>query len=86
MDQVNKSALKKICSVHLHVSVFRGNKNSKLYASSKPSPLEACFEVFGRFLEGLEGFVLGCEACARLEARGLRMQKLGDFWSAGEAT
>ena len=29
MDQVNKSALKKICSVHLHVSVFRANKNSK---------------------------------------------------------
>ena len=29
MDQVNKSVPKKICSVHLHVSVFRANKNSK---------------------------------------------------------
>ena len=29
MDQVNKSAPQKICSVHLHVSVFRANKNSK---------------------------------------------------------
>ena len=31
VDQVNKSAPKKICSIHLHVSVFRANKNSKGY-------------------------------------------------------